>query len=128
MKTTQKKAVNAYNALTEIGKQPFPIRDALNLLVLRKKLETAMEFQLQEEQKLIDEYQPTVDGGKITMPYDEKDEAVQARAKEFFRKLADLNQMEIEIDADPAPVGIPDGVIIKPETLAALDGFIEWGE
>lgn len=126
MKTTQKAAVNAYNALTEIGKQPFPIRDALSLLVMRKKLETAVEFQLQEEQKLVDEFHPTIDGGKISMPYDEKDETVKARAKEFFQKLADLNGLEVEVDADPAPVSIPEGVTIRPDTLAALDGFIDW--
>lgn len=126
MKTTQKAAVNAYNALTEIGKQPFPIRDALNLMILRKKLETAMEFQMQEEQKLVDEYHPTIEGGKISMPYDKKDEAVKERAKEFFQKLSNLNKMEIEVDADPAPVNIPDNVEIKPETLLALDGFVDW--
>lgn len=128
MKTTQKVAVNAYNALTEIGKQPFPIRDALALLKLRKSLDTAWEFQMQEEQKLADEYKPTVEGGKIFMPYDENNEEVKNRAKEFFKKLHDLSEMEIELDITPAKISIPENVSIKPETLLVLDGFVEWGD
>lgn len=128
MKTTQKKAISAYNALVEIGKLPFPIRDALNLLKLKKALETTYEFQTQEEQKLVDEYHPTVDGNRITMPYDENNEEVKNRAKEFFQKLADLNKMEIEVDIDPAHISIPEEISIAPDTLMALDGFVEWGE
>lgn len=128
MKTTQKTAISAHNALVEIGKLPFPIRDALSLLKLKKALETAYEFQLQEEQKLVDEYHPTVNGNKLTMPYDENDEEVKNRAKEFFQKLADLNKMEIDVDIDPVFISIPEGVSIKPETLLALDGFVEWGD
>lgn len=126
MKTTQKQAVSAHNALIEIGKLPFPIRDALSLLKVKKALETAYEFQLQEEQKLVDEYQPTLDNGKLTMPYSNDEE--KELAKEFFQKFADLNKMEIEVEIDPAHISVPDGISIAPDTLMALDGFVEWGD
>lgn len=128
MKTTQKQAIAAYNALIEIGRLPFPIRDALALLRLKKALETAYEFQTQEEQKLVEEYHPKIEGGKITMPYSETDEVVKGKAREFFEKLAELNKMEIEIDVEPAHISIPDGISIAPDTLLALDGFVEWGD
>ena len=126
MKTTQKAAVNAHNALVEIGRLPFPIRDALSLLKLKKALETAYEFQVQEEQKLIEEYQPTMENGKLTMPYANDEE--KSRAKEFFQKFADLSKMEVEVDIVPALISIPEGISIAPDTLLALDGFVEWGE
>lgn len=129
MKTTQKQAVAAYKALQEIGGQPFPVRDALRLLQAKKRLETAWEFQLQEENKLIGEFQPELRDGKLIMSYGKDDAEGKARAREFMDRMRELQELEIEIDGEPIPVRMPgDEIRIRPETLSALDGIVSWEE
>lgn len=129
MKTTQKRAVAAYRALQEIGRQPFPVRDALRLLQAKKRLEMAWEFQLQEENKLIESYQPEVRDGKLIMSYGKDDAEGKARAQEFMDKMKELQELEVEIEGEPVPVRMPgDEIRIRPETLAALDGIVSWEE
>lgn len=129
MKTTQRQAVAAYRALQEIGGLCFPVRDALALLRAKKRLETAYEFQVQEEQKLIDEYRPDVRDGKMIMTYGKDDAEGKARAQAFLERMKELQELEIEIGGGAVAVRVPgDEIRIRPETLAALDGFVTWEE
>ena len=127
MKTTQSKAMLAYKAIIEITKNlSFPFQSARALLRLRKELEMTYEFQLQEEQKLMEEYQPKIENGNIVMPYDENDEEVKARAKQFFDKLKELSELEVEVENAPLKVSPPDKGSVAPDTLALLEDFVEW--
>ena len=129
MKTTQKQAAAAYRALQEIGTLPFPVRDALALLRAKKQLETAWEFQCQEEGKLAAAFRPQVKDGKYVMTYERADEEGEKRAREFAERMRELQELETEIAGEPARVRVPgDEVRIRPETLAALEGFVEWEE
>lgn len=131
MKTTQEKALKALKAMNEICKYRFHLSDSLKLKRIWKELGFVYEFQVQEEQKLVDEYQPENVNGLYTFRFDKDDVDRKEQAAEFQKKLAEIGLLEIELNIEPVRIYVLDkfnDFCPTPETLMDLDGFVEFIE
>ena len=119
IKTTQGKVLDAYAALNRI-RQRVKGHDALHLFHMKNKLQENIDFQTEEEKKLVDEY-----GGVITeagqVLIDDKEKRLAFR--EEYRKL---NEMECEVDTEVLVLNLDRNPEITLEDIEQLSGFIDF--
>ena len=119
IKTTQGKVVTAVAAINRI-RQRVKGHDALNLFHLKNKLQEQVDFQAEEEQKLIDEFGGKVaDNGMVLIDDAEKRKAFQ----EEYMKLLEL---DVEIETSPLSMSLDRNPDITLEDIEQLDGFINF--
>ena len=122
MKTTQGKAVSAFSALTNIARNPMKSFAAYKLFRLRKALSPILEFQGEQEQKLVAELGGSVDeNGQIRF-------ADTNKLKEYTAKHKELESLECEIETERItmmPKELPD---ISLADMESLEPFIDWKE
>ena len=117
IKTTQQKVITAYTTLTALRKKVRG-KEALDLFRLKNALQTNIDFQAEEEGKLVADFGGKVtDGGQIIIEDPEK------RA-EFQKAMAELGAMECEVAADPVKVSLDRNPDINLGEIEALDGFV----
>lgn len=119
MKTTQEKVLTAYSALTRIRKTVRGVT-ALDLFHLKNQLQENIDFQSEEEMKLIDEYGGTVTGDGLVLIADEE------KKKAFAKAMAELRKMEVEIKADMPTVNLEKNPEITMEDIEQLHEFINF--
>ena len=116
-KQTQQQALTAYAILMGMGKKATG-EAAFSLFRMKQKLKEIVEFQSEEEAKLVDKL-----GGKIT----ETGQIIFAGEEEkraFIEEKKKLGGMEIDPAIEPiriAPDKIPE---INMDEIEALQGFI----
>ena len=119
MKTTQEKVLTAYAALMRIRKT-VKGKDARDLFHLKNQLQESIDFQSEEEMKLITEYGGTVmENGTILIADEEKKKA-------FTKAMIELRKMEIEINADIPTVSIERNPDITLEDIDQLHEFVNF--
>ena len=116
---TQGQAVTAYAALNRIrGKVKG--HDALNLFHLKRQLQEAVDFQIEQEQQLVEKY-----GGKITgagqVVISDKD-----KNEEFRKEYDELQSLEISVNIDIPVVDLDRCQDITMEDIEQLNGVIEF--
>lgn len=117
MKTNHRKALNAYAMIQRMA-QKVTGRTAFALFKLKQELAGIVQFQREEELKLVEKYGGSIDEkGSITIPDDEK-------RKEFLKEFnalgeveCEINQVEIQIDSIPE---------ITMQEIETLDGFVKF--
>ena len=120
--------VNAYKALSHLAVQTLPIKTAYAIHNLRRALSSAWEFQLAQEQTLLEKYHPTVEGNVLRFGDANNPEAVK-RANAYARDLQELNNMEVDYDAHQVVrILLTDSVALTANEIDALDGFAEFYE
>ena len=122
MKTTQGKAVTAFATLAQMSKKPMNSFAAYKLFRLKKALAPIVEFQSEQEQKLIAEL-----GGTITETGMIKIDDAEKR-KEFSKQQKELGEMECEIETEKifmVPKEMPE---LSVSDMESLEEFIEWKE
>ena len=110
----------AYSALGRLANMQLPVRDSRNLYMLSRQLEDAYSFELKQEKKLVEKYHGIIDnGGGVTFPNSDE-------AKKFGEEIAELNNLEVEIDFDPVVISCDsiEDQRISPYDIACLDGFV----
>lgn len=114
----QSKIINAYKALNNLSSCPLPIKTAYSLHKLRAALKSVWEFQCEEEGKMIERLNPTVDdnGDLVFKNLDDK--------QEFLRIQKELAEQEQEINYQPVTVGLLDGITLSANDIDMLDGFV----
>ena len=115
MKTTQKRAVEAYAVLNQMGRKVTG-KTAFTLFRLKRKMKEIVEFQGEEEIKLVEKH-----GGRLTE--DGRIIFDDAEMKTAFQiEQRKLGEMECEIE----PVMLKDDEIpqITMAEIEALDGFV----
>ena len=121
MNTTQGKAVGAFAALTTMARRITSNFTAYKLFKLKKALQDVVDFQSEQEQKLVTELGGTVtETGMIVL--EDKNKA------EYSRKHKELEAMECEIDWKPVVMYIKELPDISVAEIEALDEFIDWKE
>lgn len=121
MKTTQGKAISAFTTLAQMGRKPINSLSAYKLFRLKKALSHVVEFQSEQEYKLIDELGGTVtESGAISLDR-EGAEKYRARHKE-------LEETECEIDTDRVELRVSDIPEISVSDIESLETFIDWKE
>ena len=123
MKLKQRQAVSAFTSLVTIARKPMPSFAAYKLFRLKKKLKDVIDFQTEQEQKIVDELGGTV-AENGTVLFDDK-----SKYPEFAAKQKELDEMECEIEGDDKII-----MVMKelPEMsiadIEALEPFIDWKE
>lgn len=120
MKTKQGKAVQAYVTLQMMGKKQINNFTAYKLYRLKKDLQQVVEFQSEQEEKLIQELGGTVENGQLNVP--------EGKGPEFNQKHRELEEMECEIDRDKITIWMKELPQISISEMEALDEFVDWKE
>ena len=119
MAQTQGQVLAAYSAILGMGKRVTGAV-AFSLFRVKQQLKPLIEFQTEEEMKLIQKYGGELDeSGQISFKKPEN------KAK-FLKERSEFSRMEIKPPLEPVkvdPAAIPD---INMEEIEALNGFIEF--
>lgn len=116
---TQKQAFEAYVALIQLGKGVKGLT-AYALYKLKNELKKIVDFQSEEEMKLIEKYGGTVtETNMIQLPDD-------ADKKAFNKEMDELHSLEC--DVQPIEIKIAEVPEITLAQIETLDGFIKFIE
>lgn len=123
MKTTQGKTISAFSALAGLSRKPMNSFTAYKLFKLKKALAPVIEFQSEQEEKLVAEHGGQItENGQIMIADPEKRKAFNAAHRE-------LGELECDVDI-PGKISLAMKEItdISVADMEALDDFIEWRE
>lgn len=118
--------VNAYMATVYLMEKEWDYKTAYTLAELKRALQPHVDFFIQEEQKLIQEYGKKDEKGHVaftekgTFPFASAEDAPKYNAKRF-----ELGQVPVEMKWKVKKLPRPER--IKPVHLEALEGFIDFG-
>lgn len=118
----QGKIITAHQALMNLNRQQLSLPIAYNIHKMMKQTQKAWDFQVEQEQKLFEKYQPkpTKNGG---LEFSAKE-----YEKEFNDYIKELSNMESDIEVTPISIQLAENVKISPSDIEALDGFVEFVE
>ena len=121
MKTTQGKAIAAFTTLAQMGRKPLNSLSAYKLFRLKKALSHVVEFQSEQEYKLIEEL-----GGKVSESG--AIELDREGVEKYREKHREMEATECEIDTQPVEMRISDIPEISVSEIESLEDFIDWKE
>lgn len=110
----------AFLALRKLSGQKLPFRKALGIYNLINALEPQYNFAVDEEKKLINQYNGNIEeGGMVVF---EKNEDMNS----FRKEIESLNDMEIDLKFNSVSLSDFDmeGLIISPSDIHDLEGFV----
>ena len=117
IKTTQGRIMDAMGAINRL-RQKVKGHDALNLFHLKNVLQEHVDFQAEEEQKLIAECGGTIiEGGMVRITDNEQ----RNKFNEEYRKLLNL---EVEVKTGVITLSLERNPDITLEDIEQLNGFI----
>lgn len=119
MVQTQRQALSAYAALLKMGKKATG-KAAFSLFRMKQRLKDIVEFQAEEEQKLVEKHGGKVSEEGLILIADEGQRAA------FMEEKRALYDMVIDPAIEPVTVEIDGLPEINMEEIEALDGFIEF--
>jgi hypothetical protein len=122
MNTTQGKVVIAYTALANMSRKQLNSFTAYKLFRLKKKLASIVEFQREQEIKIVEEV-----GGSLSETGEVQFKDKEARAK-FVEKQRELGELECEVEGEKIsmmPKELPE---VSLADMEALEEFIDWKE
>lgn len=123
MKSTLGKVVTAAKALNNIAQSPLDNGTAWAIYNLKKAMHGPVEFQTEQEMKIVEELGGEVDeGGKI------KFEKAPEKMITFLQRRNELELMECEVKAKKVTISIKKLSRVAPADMEKLDDFIEWKE
>lgn len=116
---TQGEVIRAYRALDSLMTVQMPIKVAYRLHKLKKILQNAWDFQYEREKQYLEEFHGEVlQNGNVKF-----EDPEQMRA--WTEAMTSLKDMEVnDILFEPVKLPASDDIMVKPETLADLDGFV----
>ena len=121
METTQAKAVSAFSTLARLSQKPMPSFAAYKLFRLKKALAPVVEFQSEQEVKIVEELGGTVsETGAITI--DDKGR------QEYIKRHKELEEMTCDIDTEKISMFMKELPELTMADLESLDAFIDWKE
>lgn len=119
MESTQENVLNAYKAIGKI-RNKVKGKSALALYKLKRELQVNVDFQIEEERKLVDAYDGTInENGFIEIP-----DAI--KRSEFAKAYAELNATECGIDSEPVTVSMDSCPEITLDEIESLAGFVNF--
>ena len=122
METTQGKAVAAYATLNQMARKPMNSFTAYKLFKLKKALGMIVEFQSEQEVKLIKELGGQVaESGAILI--DDKEKRI-----EYARKHKELEELVCDVNVDKMVMHMKELPEITMADMDTLEEFIEWKE
>ena len=121
MKTTQEKAVNAFGTLNRMSQKSMNSFTAYKLFKLKKALQDPVDFQVEQEKKMVAELGGTVtETGQVVLDAE--------NMRKFNEQRKELNAMECEIDREKTEIYLAEIKDITMAEIEALEDFIVWKE
>lgn len=118
MNTTQGKAISAFVAIQKLSQKTLPTLTAYKLFRMKKALHDIVDFQGEQERKMVDKYNGTVTPeGSIVILDAEKRAAFQTEHNE-------LQKLPCEVDVEPIVLPMGDIPEISIADMEALEGFV----
>lgn len=113
--------INAYKALDSLTAQRLPLPVSYKLFKLRAEMQKIYDFRLEEEQKLFDQFKPTMEEDKRLRFATTEDR------EQFDERIAALNDME---DDTIQPIDIPmlDTIELTTDEIQSLSSVIRFAE
>ena len=113
--------INAYKALDSLTSQRLPLPASYKLFKLRAEMQKIYDFRLEEEQKLFDQFKPTMEEDKRLRFATTEDR------EQFDERIAALNDME---DDTIQPIEIPllDTIELTTDEIQSLSSIIRFAE
>lgn len=126
MKTTHKKAIDAYIVLVKMSDIRRAPATQIKLFKLKKMLQIPFEFVSEEEKKLVEDF-----GGTVTptgqIVFEGSNEEREKKAKDYNAERLKLLDLECEIDLEkPMPIHSTELKEISLAEMESLDGFIDF--
>lgn len=118
----QSTIIAAYKALSNLSEQTLPLKTAWNISKLMGKLRKFWDFQTSEESKFFQAH-PVEPGENGTVIFKSVEDA-----KAFRERMAELAEMEQEVDITPFSMSLNDSAKLTAKEIAALEGFIDFKE
>lgn len=114
MKTLQGNTIKAYRILTKLADAKMPFNATYKLFKLRNLLQVHWDMQLEEEKKLMKDFECNVDDdGNIVMKNIEDKE-------KFLNQLVDFSKNEVELDVEPIHINA-EGLDINLTMVELMD-------
>ena len=122
MKTEQGKVTIAFKALLDISQKQIPSFAAFKLFRLKKALQEVIDFQAEQEQKMMEEIGGSIDSmGRFHFDNEEK-------SKEFIERHKEMDKLECEINIERMSMFMKEIPEISISEMESLDPFIDWKE
>lgn len=118
----QVQVINAIKALNTLSEQPLPLPISYKLFKLRKWLQPAWDFQIEQEKEIFKLYPPEkIENGmfKFKSPED---------AQGFKDKMAELGELQAEITYEPINISMSEDIMLTPANIEALQDFVFFTE
>lgn len=122
MKVIQGKVIPAMATINSLGQTSMKSATAYKLFRLKKAMETIIEFQVDQEQKIIDEL-----GGEITQN-GMVHFANQENGVKFAERRDELANMECDLDIEKQDIFMSEIPEISIAGIESLEEFINWIE
>lgn len=114
----QSKIINAYKIIDKISDNKLNLHTSYQIYKIKNSLKDIYQFQLQEEKKLIEEYNVVIDDGKLKFNTPEI-------ASEFLDKLNEIGDNECDIDIVPVEIDSNENILLSIREIEQLEGFID---
>ena len=117
MAQTQRQALSAYTAIRDMGRKATG-KAAFSLFRMKQRLKEVVEFQSEEELKLVEKFGGKVtEGGQILIADEEKKLQFLKEHRAFYDMVLDPPLETVTIRAEDLPE-------ISLDEIEALDGFV----
>lgn len=116
----QQQIVNAYKVIQKYKEKELPLDISYGLFKLKKLLQPAWDFELEEEGKIFDKYHPTQgENNELTFA------SVEDKTN-FAKDMASLLDMESDYDEDKVIIDFNNRLDLTLTDIEALDDFVQF--
>lgn len=124
-KFTQGQLVAAFVPVMNLNQQTLSRVYSKKIYQLKKKLETALEYQRQEEEKLLNTYGGHVEPDNVTVSFDGDDqEEKKNRMINYAKARKELLDSEAIVEIEPFTIPSDVAVEISGDEMERLEGII----
>ena len=121
METTQGKAVAAFTALARLSQKQMNSFAAYKLFRLKKALAPVVEFQSEQEVKIVQELGGTVsESGAINLDGEKR--------AEYFSRHKELEELKCDVSTEKLSMFMKELPDLTMADMESLDDFIDWKE
>jgi hypothetical protein len=125
MKITYSQALSFKRFAQTIEQHKFPLRTAFRISVIRRGVETNLNFYFEELSKLLEEYAVKDENGKFEVDEHGNYKVIPDKIPECNEKINALLNFEFEIEASKLALEDLESLELSVEELASIYPFIE---
>ena len=128
----QENIKNAYYVLKRFSTMQFKVKDAFGIYKLLKELEPSINFAIEREQKMVEQYNGTINpDGTISFIHGDTDEDKRKGMENFIKFKKEMDEIAaMDIDLDFSPITLAYDSLgdqtISPNDLMSLEGFVSF--